>query len=133
MPLVTQSAVGSTTVVPGVANKFLEATIAAAGGTVETEPLLVNQLPNLYFYIIQTVGANPSEVIPQMSVRRSSAGGGPLPEPEFIDLSAPIATAALSVPLILSYQFPCNLIRLRFIAPAGQSTEFKLILGASGP
>lgn len=133
MPLITQSAVGSDTVVPGVANKFIEASIAAAGGTVETEPLLVNQLPNLYFYIIQSAGANPSQVIPQMSVRRTSVGGGAAPSPEFIDLAAPIITAALTVPLVLTYQFPANLIRLKFIAPAGQTTEFKLILGASGP
>lgn len=132
MPLVTQSAVGSDTIVPGVANKFIEASAGVGGATITTDPLFVNQLPNLYFYIIQTAGANPSQVIPQMSVRRTSAGGGVKPEPEFIDLSAPLVTAALSVPLILSYSFPANLIRLRFIAPAGQTTSYKLIMGASG-
>jgi hypothetical protein len=129
MPLITQSAVGSSTVVPGVANKFIEYSFGVGGGTYETDPLLVNQLPNLVYYIIQSAGVGPSQVLPQFSVRRVDLGGG-TPQPEFLDLAPPILTPALTTPLVLTYQFPANLIRLKFVAPAGQVTEFKLILGA---
>jgi hypothetical protein len=132
MPLITQSAVGSETVVPGVANKYVANTVGVAGGTTNTDPLLVNQLPNLVFYIIQTLGATPAFVIPQFSIRRVNTGAA-TPQPLWLDLSAPIVLPALGIPLILNYTFPCNLTRLQFASPIFQTTTFQLILGAYGP
>jgi hypothetical protein len=133
MPLITQSAVGSDTVVPGVANKYVANTVGVAGATTNTDPLLVNQLPNLVFYVIQTAGAVPAQVTPQFSLRRFNDGVNPTPQPQFLNLSGPIVMPALNVPLILNYTFPCNLTRLQFASPAGQTTTFQLILGAYGP
>ena len=132
MPLITQSAVGSDTVVPGVANKYVANSVGIAGATTTTDPLLVNQLPNLVFYVIQTVGIVPAQVTPQFSIRRVNTGAA-TPQPLFLNLSAPIVMPALGVPLILNYTFPCNLTRLQFASPAGQTTTFQLILGAYGP
>jgi len=131
MPLVTQSAVGSDTVVPGVANKVIKGT-SVAGASVTTDFLFTNQLPNLSFYIRQKTGANPCTVVPEFAVRRGDGGAG-VPELEFLPLSNSVVLPALNVPLILSYTFPCTAIRLVITGVAGQTATFDLILGAYGP
>lgn len=134
MPLVTQSAVGSDTVVPGVANKLVDAT-GANGATVITDSLFTNQLPNLSFYIRQKSGNNPCTVVPEFAVRRSTnvAGGATTPSLDFLPLSNSIVLPALNVPLILSFTFPCTAIRLQVTGVAGQDATFDIILGAYGP
>ena len=131
MPLVTQSAVGSDTVVPGVANKLVDAT-GANGATVITDSLFTNQLPNLSFYIRQKTGNNPCTVVPEFAVRRATGGAG-APILDFLPLSNSIVLPALNVPLILSFTFPCTAIRLQVTGVAGQDATFDIILGAYGP
>ena len=131
MPLVTQSAVGSDTVVPGVANKVIAGT-SVIGSTVTTDSLFTNQLPNLTFYVRQKTGANPCTVVPEFAVRRATGGAGE-PVLDFLPLSNSIVLPALNVPLILTFTFPCTAIRLVITGVAGQTATFELILGAYGP
>ena len=131
MPLVTQSAVGSDTVVPGVANKVILGT-SVLGGTVITDSLLTNQLPNLTFYIRQKTGGIPCTVTPEFAVRRATGAAG-LPILDFLPLSNHIVLPALNVPLILTFTFPCTATRLQITGVAGQTSTFDLILGSYGP
>lgn len=130
MPLVTQAAVGSDTVVPGVANKVIAGT-SVAGATVTTDFLFTNQLPKLNFYIRQKTGADPCTVVPEFALRRST--GVAAPELDFLPLANSVVLPANNVPLILSYEFPCAAIRLVITGVAGQTATFDLILGAFGP
>lgn len=130
MPLITQSAVGSDTVVPGVANKLIVGT-STLGTDVTTDFLYTNQLPKLNFYIRQTAGVVPCTVTPQFALRRTT--GVTIPELDFLPLSGAVILPATNVPLILSYEFPCAAIRLFIEGVAGQNSTFDLILGAFGP
>jgi len=126
MPLVSQSVMGARTVTPAMVNRSFEVTLGGSGAFT-SEPLDVNQMPNLRLYIRQTAGAAPGAVTLQMAVRGGDTGGGL----SFLPLASGTVLPPLNVPLILEYSFPCAFIRVDI--SGANADAFDLVYGAYGP
>ena len=125
MPIVNQASTGGLAVVPTFLNRQFLGDITT---TSETSIIQVNQLPNLFFYAIQTAGAVPLTITPQAAIRQSSTN-----EPDFFNLAAPTALPGLNIPLLLNFQFPAEFIRIQHTHAAGVTHSVRLIWGAYGP
>lgn len=125
MPLQSRNTSGGVTV---TSSTLSTQRVLAFNGVVQSEQLYVESLPNLVFWVMQTVGANPATIIPEFSIMHINAAVTPVPQ--FLPLAAPQVLPALNVPVLLYFRLPCNRIRLNFTPPAGQATTVTYVLSA---
>ena len=125
MPIVNQASTGGLAVVPTFLNRQFLGDITTTG---ETSIIQVDQLPNLFFYAIQTAGASPLVITPQAAVRQNANN-----EPDFFPLVGPTALPGLNLPLILNFEFPATFIRIQFTHTPAVTHSVRLIWGAYGP
>lgn len=118
MPLLNESSVGAMSVTSPVLSQVDTGYVFTV--PTNTPQLFVEQLPKLVFYIVQTVGATPITVTPQVALR--SVNGGTTPDLIWFDLSAPVTMPALNTPLVLNYEFPSQFARLSFNSPNATQT-----------
>ena len=118
MPLQNQSSVGAISVTSSVLNQRENITLTA---DTDTDYLFVDQLPNLVFWVRQTAGATPAEIVPEFAVR-SITGAGAEPELEWLPLANTTTLPANDIPLLLTYTVPANFIRIKIVATAATHT-----------
>lgn len=127
MPSITVGNVGKNQVTSAIGTLRRTATLAADAAS-NSESMLTEGMPRLYFWLRQTVGANGATIIPQFSIRATTGVG--TPTPEWLDLDAGIVLP-FNVPVLLEYHFPAKLIRINMTRFAGQATTIEIAMGSS--
>lgn len=128
MPIINQASAGGVSVNPVFLNR--QQTVTGFVASTETSFIQVDQLPNLFFYAVQTGGATPISITPQFATRQSNTN-----EPDFLNLSAPTVMPALNTPLLLNFLIPATFIRIALTDNSGGAVAatFTLVWGAYGP
>jgi hypothetical protein len=108
MPLLNQSSVGGKSVVSSLLSRN---DTYAFNATILSEPLFVDQLPNLVYWAVQTAGAFPAELVPQVAFTSVSILG--VQSLDWIDLSAVVVMPPNDIPMLLNFEFPADFIRFK--------------------
>lgn len=91
----------------------------------QTQPIQVIGLSRVFFWVLQTAGANPATLDFQFSVASETPG----PQEEWLVLDSTIGPA-LTVPAFWNFTVPARATRLQVTAPAGNDVTLQLVIGA---